>query len=129
MYGKNQSKQYLLPKLIEQLKTKNMIKIHNLDTKRDFVYLYDVIEAFIMSMKLKRGFNCFNIGSGVSLSVEEIIKKLQKIAKTNHKVISENLKRDNEINDVYANISRAKNILNWKPLVKIDDGLKNIAKI
>ena len=53
MYGKNQSKQFLLPKLIEQLKTKNMIKIHNLDTKRDFVYLDDVIEAFIMSMKLK----------------------------------------------------------------------------
>lgn len=38
-------------------------------------------------------------------------------------------KRKNEIVDCYANISKAKKELNWRPTVSLDTGLKNVYKL
>ena len=58
-------------------------------------------------MSMKNGFHRFNIGSGKSFSVEEIIKMIQKISGTKLKILSRGKTRRNEIQNVIADISHA----------------------
>ena len=71
-------------------------------------------------------FEVYNLGSGYSLSVKEIIDIIQKITNSNLEVISKESKRTNEINDVISDISKAKNKLGWYPKFSFEDGIKNI---
>ena len=60
---------------------------------------------------------------GKSYSVEEIIKIVKKLSKSNLKVINENINRKMEINETKANIDLAKRELGWIPKYDIEDGI------
>lgn len=128
IYGIGQSEQFLIPKIVQQIKHNNFINVFDLKPKRDFVYIDDVVEAFICSMSLNDGLFKFNIGTGQSYSVEEVIYIIQEILGTSLPICSKEISRKNEISDVKADISYAKNILNWKPKYNIQDGLKKYIK-
>lgn len=125
IYGPNQSPNFLIPKIIDQVKSKsNEIKVFSLDSKRDYIYIDDFTEAIIKAIDLNIDYQVLNIGSGKSYSVKEIIDFCQDIAGTNKKVISENINRKNEIMDVFADIKKAVNVLKWNPSFSIKEGLK-----
>jgi nucleoside-diphosphate-sugar epimerase len=56
--------------------------------------------------------------------VKEIIGKIQEICGTNLEIISGNEVRPNEINNVVADISSARENLSWNPEFNIESGLK-----
>jgi len=127
IYGPGQSDRFLIPEIILQTLSKTKeIKVQDLSPKRDFVYIDDLIDAIMLSMNTEGNYNILNIGSGKSYSVKEIIDLIQKIANTNKPVISNDNIRKNEIPDVIADISFAKEILNWSPKFSFEDGLKKL---
>jgi len=129
IYGPGQSDRFLIPEIILQtLSNSEEIKVQDLSPKRDFVYIDDLIDAILLSMKSDGYFNIFNVGSGESYSVKEIIDLIQKIANTNKDVVSNDNVRKNEIPDVIADISFAKEKLNWSPKFNLEDGLKKLVK-
>ena len=124
VYGPGQSSSFLLPQIINQIKSKNEIKLKDLTPKRDYIYITDLINAIIKAIDTNLGFEIFNIGSGVSYSVEEIVSIIQKIFGLNLPVLSEDTIRKGEIMNTIAEISKANQILNWAPIYSIYDGLK-----
>ena len=74
------------------------------------------------------GFEIFNLGSGSSISVEEIIAIVKNQMNLDIKYSSRNINRANEINDVIADISKAKEMLSWNPKTSFEQGIKNIYK-
>lgn len=124
IYGNGQSQNFLIPKIISYIVNNKDIEILDLKPKRDFVYIDDVVDAFILSMSIKDRFQRFNIGSGKSFSVEEIIKMIQEISESELNVISQEKTRRNEIEDVIADISHARNVLKWNPKYTFYEGLK-----
>jgi nucleoside-diphosphate-sugar epimerase len=129
IYGPGQSDRFLIPEIILQTLSKaEEIKVQDLSPKRDFVYIDDLIDAIILSLNTEGNYNILNIGSGESYSVKEIIDLIQKIANTNKPVISNDNIRKNEIPDVIADISFAKEKLNWNPKFSFEDGLKKLVE-
>ena len=63
---------------------------------------------------------------GKSYSVEEIIKIVKKLSKSNLKVINENINRKREINETKANIDLAKRELDWITKYDIVDRILEI---
>ncbi|MBA7537051.1 GDP-6-deoxy-D-mannose reductase [subsurface metagenome] len=127
LYGPNQSDHFLIPKIIKQvLSEDDVISVFSLSSKRDYIYIDDMIDALIKCLELKSDYQAINIGSGISYSTKEIIDFCQNIAGTNKKVVSENIERKNEILDVVADVSKASEILLWKPHTSIEKGLTNI---
>lgn len=126
VYGENQKEIFLIPHIINQILNKESIQVKDLYPKRDYLYLKDLIDGLIKTMTYEKKFAIFNFGSGYSLSVEEIITVIQKIAHTQKYVISENIVRNNEIMDVVADISYAKKELNWEPKYSFEQGIKCI---
>ena len=127
VYGVQQSKNFLIPSIIEQIKTKREIVLKDPSPKRDFVYIDDLIDALIKSINLKnRVFDVFNIGSGKSYSIKEIVNLITDKFKYPIRVKYTGEKRINEISDTVADISKAKKILKWKPKINFNRGIEKI---
>ena len=124
IYGNGQSENFLIPKIISHVENNEEIKIFDLKPKRDFVYIEDVVDALILSLKIKNGFHRFNIGSGESFSVEQIIQMIQKIYGSKLKISCQEKTRRNEVNNVVADISHARKVLKWNPNYNFYEGLK-----
>lgn len=126
IYGKKQKDIFLIPYIIKQVLNDNVIKIKDLKPKRDYIYLDDLIDGLIKTLDSKKQFSIYNFGSGSELSVNEIIQIVQNIAGTQKEIISEKQERKNEIMNVVADISRAKNDLDWNPKFSFQEGIKEI---
>ncbi|MCI9421471.1 NAD-dependent epimerase/dehydratase family protein [Lachnospiraceae bacterium WCA-9-b2] len=124
VYGARQSERFLIPLIVSQaLGERDRITVQDLEPKRDYVYIDDVCRAIELSVQKTKGYHLFNIGSGGSYSVREIIEKVQKAAGTKKSVSSVNKVRRNELNDVIADISSIQETWGWEPQITIEAGL------
>lgn len=126
VYGEGQKKPFLIPLIVEQALNSQEIRVMDLAPKRDFVYVGDVVETILRMLERKNGYTVLNVGSGESVSVEDLIKKVQAIAGTAKPVISEEKERNNEVLEVIADTSSARESLGWEPATTLEEGLKRI---
>jgi nucleoside-diphosphate-sugar epimerase len=125
VYGVGQNKKFLIPHIIDQAINNSEIKVKDLLPKRDYVFLDDLIESLILTIN-KKGYSIYNIGSGYSVSVKEIIDIIQGLLSTNKPIVSEECERKNEILDVIADIEKAKSELKWSPENSFSNGIIKI---
>jgi len=130
VYGPRQNDRFLIPYIMKQvLEDGDSITVQDLEPKRDYVYIDDVCEAIRLSVEKTRGFQLFNIGTGKSYAVSEIINIMQGIAKSQKKVCSKNNVRKNELNEVIADVSRIRQEWGWIPQVTIEEGLRKYLEV
>lgn len=125
IYGKYQSDNFLIPEILKQIKGNNEIKVKDLEPKRDFIYVKDLVFLIdkIINSDNKNGI--YNIGSGFSYSVEEIIDFIKINIDVDIQVSSENTRRKNEVMDCVADINKVKKDFNWIPKFDLQMGLKD----
>ena len=90
---------------------------------RDFVNVRDVAEAVLASIKCKTNGQVFNIGSGKPTSINELAKTIMGLTSTETQFSYEK-PRTGDINDSYADITKAKTLLGYAPKVSLKDGLQ-----
>ena len=122
IYGPGQNEKFLIPYIIDQALHADEIRVKDLVPKRDYIYLDDVIDALMKAMKHKK-FDIYNIGSGESYSVKEVIDIVQDLTGITKKVISESQVRTNEINDTRCDNVKAKKQLEWRLSISFREGL------
>ena len=93
---------------------------------RDYVYISDVVAANVAA--LERGTNeVFNIGSGVATPDLEVFQTVRQLL--NKQVEPRYVaRRPGEIDNICLDISKAKSILRWQPLVTLSDGAKLVVE-
>lgn len=123
IYGPGQKDFFLIPQIIKKFKSKKIV-INNINIKRDLIYVDDFIEAIVKSVSLQKDFEIFNIGSGKSYSINEIVKILKNYFGKNFYILNKNINRKNEILQTKLDIGKAKRILKWKPRWNLKKGLK-----
>jgi len=93
---------------------------------RDFTYIDDVVNANILALKCEnqeafgRG---FNIGYSGKIDIKTLAENIIKATKSKSKIVFGE-PRKGDIQDSYADIGLAKNILGYNPKVNINDGLE-----
>ena len=129
VYGIGQAEHFLIPAIISQaLNGGREIVVKDLVPRRDYVYLEDLVTALLTTLDKPAGYHVYNIGSGISLSVQEIIDVIQDIAGTRKEIVSYNTVRTNELMNVVADISKAGNELGWHPETSFHAGIENIIR-
>jgi len=130
VYGYNETNPHLIPEIIYQKKNGNSIlKVGNLHPRRDYIFIEDVIEAFIIITKTliskkDEVFDIYNVGTGSSSSVKDVIKTLSEIIGREIKFTSiSSKKRKVDRDNLQANIDKLKQ-LGWKPKYSLYKGLK-----
>lgn len=92
---------------------------------RDYIYIKDVTEILVNSLEFETPNSIYNIGSGVGLSLNQLINTIEKVTKKCFKVeYRESRKFDVPIN--ILDISLAKKDFNWAPSTKIDEGVNQL---
>lgn len=127
VFGRGQRDEFLIPTLINQLSAKE-IRVMDLVPRRDYIYLSDVVDAFVRALNAPKGVNILNIGSGRSHSVADIIATLQEVAGTSLPVVSAEEFRNQEIFDVRADVGLAAQVLGWVPSFDLATGLHHMLK-
>jgi nucleoside-diphosphate-sugar epimerase len=121
IYGEEQRGDYLIPTIISNLEEES-ITLRNLDSRRDFVYVDDVVDAMLLAVDHPN--ECFNIGSGSGCSPQEIAELLFKISGKKPRLAS--LNRPDSVPVLVADIGKARKELGWEPKVKLEEGLKRV---
>lgn len=130
IYGTGQSDNFLVPTILTQLaKGKSEIMLGNIEARRDYVYIDDLVNAFTLAIEKKGylGVSIYNICTGIGSSAAEIVKIISKIKGIDIKVKSNPaLIRRDEMKDEYGSYEKAERILGWKPNVSLKEGLRKL---
>ena len=126
IYGPGQNDNFLIPSIIKQAKS-GYITLKDPRPKRDFIYIDDIIEAYIKAIYFNEtSFEIFNIGTGVSYSVKEIVNIIKNRVFPNPEVCFTGEQRKNEVLDTVADVSKAKKELGWEPKNSISEGISKL---
>lgn len=88
--------------------------------KRDFVYVADVVDALIRAMK--RGKGVFNISTGKTVSVNQVIEIIERYTGSARKILKP--LRPGEIESIALDNNRAVDELGWKPVISLEEGVR-----
>jgi len=125
IYGPGQDGRFLIPSIIEQAET-GRIMLKDPTPKRDFVYIDDAIQAYIIALSYdKAAFDTFNIASGSSYSVREICDIVTRLYEKQIEVRFSDEKRPSEVSDILGSYNKAKALMNWVPRFNMQRGLEN----
>jgi len=130
MYGERDDNSKFISSVIENVLKDKKIKATKGEQKRDFIYVKDVVNAYLAVLDNIVNFNEnymeFNIGTGQSVSLKDFVKIVEKITGKRANVKwGAIVYRKNEIFDSKADISIARRLLNWQPKTSLEEGLRN----
>jgi nucleoside-diphosphate-sugar epimerase len=124
VYGAHSPQHQVITKILNHLIFQKKLQLGNLFPKRDFIHIQDVISAIITLVKQTNGFNIYNIGTGKSSSINEVISILTKITKKNIQIETDITKiNNNEIKEIRSDSSKIMS-LDWKPKFDLSKGLR-----
>jgi len=130
--GPGQRLGFVVPDFCQQIvKTKSggKIMVGNLDAKRDFFDVRDCVRAYKLIMAKGNppagGGEIYNIGTGKTITIKEILEKLIKISgkKISYKLDPQKM-RPSDIAKNYVNAAKLHK-LGWKPKISLDKTLKD----
>ena len=127
-YGPGQSNRAVIPTIITQALAGNVVRLGNLDAIRDFTYLDDTVEGFLLAGQagLWDG-ETYNLGSGQEISIGDIAELIFKIMGKQPVIQVEQSRLRPEKSEVLRLISdnqKAKTVLGWQPNVGMEEGLR-----
>ena len=128
-YGPRQSARAVIPTIITQIANgNNQIKLGSVTPTRDFNFISDTVNGFISALTSKSGVGeVINLGSNFEISIQDIASLIGEIMNQKIKVIDsdERIRPENsEVNRLWADNSKAKELLSWKPEYASLNGLK-----
>jgi len=125
VYGPGQRRDFLVASVVSQVKNSGRVKVHDIAPRRDYLHVDDMAEAFLRAGtgRRKSGVRVFNVGSGRSHSVEEVVDAAFRSAGKPRRLSVSGRKRRGDVPDVVADISAARRELRWKPQTSFVDGI------
>ena len=124
--GQNPNYAGVVPKFIERLiQHKPPIIYGDGNQLRNFTFVDDVVEANVLAFENKIEHEFMNIATGVMTSVKELAAIMIRLSGLSIEPIYEKA-REGDIEKSQADISLAKNLINWVPKTTLEEGLEKI---
>ncbi|MBU2100284.1 NAD-dependent epimerase/dehydratase family protein [Candidatus Micrarchaeota archaeon] len=92
---------------------------------RDFVYIDDIVNAFILATETKTKEKVFNIGSGEGKSIKKVISSVENLLGKEIKKKFLPL-REGDIKKIVLDISLAKRKLGYEPKIMLEEGIRRM---
>tara|TARA_Y100000992_G_C21234969_1_gene477529 strand:+ start:321 stop:1322 length:1002 start_codon:yes stop_codon:yes gene_type:complete len=135
-FGPRQSNRAVIPTIINQALKDNCkeLKIGSLKPTRDFLYIDDNVNAYLSLInKHKVKGEIYNVGTGIEISIHELVNKILKILnKKNIRIINQTIRnrpKTSEVMKLVCDATKIKKATKWNSSIKSKkDFDKNLIK-
>ena len=127
VYGPEQNDNRFFPQIIKGCLLNSKFPTSEGKQIRDFCYIDDITRGILMSLKNNDAIGeIINLGSGKPVTIRYVINKIKEIVGSGKPQFGKVAYRNNENTKLYADISKAKKILNWSPSIGLESGIKTV---
>jgi len=125
-FGPYQSDRAVIPELIIKCLRGLPIETTLGKQTREFNYIENIIKGFLLMAQVEPiPDEVINVGSGEEIAIRDLVKKIHKLCDSNSELrIGSISNRPTEIWRMFADNQRAQDLLDWKPSVPFEEGLK-----
>lgn len=110
---------------IEKGKRENVIDVGNIEVYRDFTDVRDMVRAYLLALEKGEPGEVYNIGSGKSYSLREILEKLIKFSGIQAKIsVDKKRFRPVDITNFVCDPKKFMQKTDWKPKYTLEETLK-----
>lgn len=93
--------------------------------KRDYTYIGDIVDGTIRALEKPLGFEIINLGNSSPVSLKELLVVFEKV--TGKKALVKSRPSNKaSVESTYANIGKAKKLLDWEPTTSIEEGISKL---
>lgn len=131
--GPGQNDNFVLPSFAKQIaeieknKKEPVLSVGNLEAKRDFTDVRDMVRAYALLMEQGKTGEVYNIGSGQTYQIKELLDTL--LALTNQKItVSQDPTklRPVDITEFVCDANKFHALVDWKPEIPMEQTLQDI---
>ena len=128
VYGPRQRPDMAISKFVRSIDKGETISIFGKGYPlRDYVYISDVIDGILLASKNASGFQVFNIGRGETVGLGRLVSLIE-TALGKEARIEVLPAQAGDVSITYANIDKAKSLLDYEPEVKIEEGIQKFIR-
>jgi len=126
VYGPMETNPHVIPRIIEQLKAGDELRLGNLASRRDYIYVEDVAEALASLATVDSpSAGAFNLSTKQAYSVQNLLDQISQLLGRSITVRSlEGLLRPVDRPMLRADASRLTAAIGWTPRYTLHEGLK-----
>lgn len=129
VYGPNQDNNRLIPIVINSCINNLKFNCSSGDQFRDYIHIDDVVGFVLKILNNKKTFGeILNLGSGKKQKIKDIILKINNFFSKGEPKFGYIKLRKDEPRYSYADLSKIKKIIKWKPNINFNKGLKKTIK-
>lgn len=129
--GPGQSEQFVVSEfckqvaMLERSNKASVIKVGNLNAKRDFTDVRDVVKAYDLLMDYGTSGETYNVGSGNAITIENILKIILSFSTKKIEIqVDSNKLRPIDVPVIEADINKLQKCTGWCPQIKIERTIK-----
>jgi NAD dependent epimerase/dehydratase len=127
-FGPRQSTRAVIPAIITQALSAQIIKLGSLTPTRDMNYVTNTVDAFIKAAESDEVVGkVINAGSGYDISIGELAKQICELVGVEPRIVCEDQRlrpKTSEVERLLADNTLAREQLRWKPQVDLKEGLR-----
>lgn len=111
---------------IEAGRQEPVLRVGNLESKRDFTDVRDIVRAYYLLLKHGKAGEVYNIASGTSHSIKEILDTLIGLSTASPRIETiPELMRPSDLPDVRGDCRKLKSLGEWEATVPLEQSLKD----
>lgn len=111
---------------IEKEKREPVLRVGNMEAKRDFTDVRDIVRGYHLLMQKGEKSEVYNLGSGVSYSIDEILRILFSFSDRSIRTEpDDSLLRPIDTPEIRADITKITDKTGWKPEIPLEQTLKD----
>jgi len=131
LYGPHETNPHILPEVINQIRSSNgnvVLRLGNVTPKRDLVPIVDAARAVIAVLeKSAPGVTTVNVGTGVTVSVQEVVERIGAILGRPIRIEIDPAKvRAVERGCLQADVKALRSLIGWAPDGDLTRGLREL---
>jgi GDP-4-dehydro-6-deoxy-D-mannose reductase len=107
--------------------TLDRLEVGNLSAERDFSDVRDIVRGYYLLMEKGRSGEIYNIGSGRSISISDILALLLSLSDAEVRVYEDPAKmRPSDAPLIYGDCTKIRNDVGYEPEIRLEDTLQEI---
>jgi len=125
VYGPRQRPDLAIYKFTDKIFHNRPITLYgNGNTLRDYTYIDDIIQGLMGAITNLSGYEIFNLGAANSISLGRLVEIIEKTIGLKATIIYEQ-EQEGDVVQTFADITKAKRMLNYNPTVSLEYGIRN----